>query len=109
MDLEKVRQSLEETKAEIEARLARTHRHLFQKDQPVSANFSEQIKQTENDEVIAALEQEGLSELRQIDNALARIDAGEYEDCALCGNAIGEKRLEALPYTDRCIRCAEAE
>jgi RNA polymerase-binding transcription factor DksA len=36
-------------------------------------------------------------ELLQIQHALARIDSGDYYDCASCGKPIGEKRLEAIP------------
>jgi len=45
--------------------------------------------------------------LNQIQHALARIEAGQYCDCAECGNPIGEKRLEAIPFADKCINCAE--
>lgn len=45
-------------------------------------------------------------ELRRIDAALARLDAGEYGWCAECGDAIGEKRLEIDPAAPRCRGCA---
>ena len=108
MNLEEVKASLLATKAELEARVERTHKHTFQKEEPVSANFNEQIKQTENDALVRALEQEGLDELRQINNALKRLDDGEYTSCSSCGEEIGEQRLLAIPYTDLCIDCASA-
>jgi len=108
MNLDEVRANLESKKAEIESRLERTHKHIYQKDEPVSANFSEQIKETENDELVRALEQEGREELRQIIKALQRLDDGEYSQCAGCGETIGSQRLEAVPYTDLCINCASA-
>ena len=106
MDLEKIKQQLLERKAEMESRLERTHKHIYQKDEPVSANFNEQIKQTENDNLVMALEEEAKDEIRQIARALKRIDDDEYLDCANCGEPIDERRLEAIPYTDRCIKCA---
>ena len=108
MNLEEVKANLLANKAELEARVERTHKHTFQKDEPVSANFNEQIKQTENDALVRALEQEGLDELRQINNALKRLDEGEYTSCSSCGEEIGEQRLLAIPYTDLCIDCASA-
>ena len=108
MNLEQRRASLLASKAEIESRLERTHKHIFGKDEPVSANFNEQIKQTENDELVRALEQEGREELRQINKALKRIADGEYTTCSRCGEEIGEKRLKAIPYTELCIGCASA-
>jgi RNA polymerase-binding protein DksA len=108
MNLDEVKASLLANKAEIESRLERTHKHIYQREEPVSANFNEQIKQTENDQLVQALEQEGKEELRQINNALKRLAAGEYRVCAGCGEDIGEQRLKAIPYTDHCIRCASA-
>ena len=44
--------------------------------------------------------------LREIDDALARLEEGTFGKCVQCGQAIAEERLKALPYTPRCIRCA---
>ncbi len=41
-----------------------------------------------------------------IDRALASIAAGTYGFCEICGDEIPEARLEALPATTRCVRCA---
>jgi DnaK suppressor protein len=49
-------------------------------------------------------------QLVQIDEALARIEAGTYGTCERCGNAIPAARLEALPQATLCIDCqARAE
>jgi RNA polymerase-binding protein DksA len=108
MNPDLVKASLLEKKAEIESRLQRTHRHIFEKEEPVSANFNEQIKETENDELVRALELEGREELRQINKALQRLEHDEYSVCSGCGADIGEARLQAIPYTDLCIECASA-
>lgn len=108
MDQEQIKSELLSAKAEIESRLERTHKHIYEKDEPVSANFSEQIKQTENDQLVRTLEEEGKDELKQINNALQRLESGDYLVCAACGEDIGEQRLLAIPYTDRCIKCASA-
>jgi RNA polymerase-binding transcription factor DksA len=72
-----------------------------------SADWEEQAIETEGDEVLEGLENSALSEAAQIQDALRRIDAGKYDECATCGEPIGAKRLEALPYANQCIRCAE--
>jgi RNA polymerase-binding protein DksA len=46
--------------------------------------------------------------LGDIDNALAKIDAGTYGICEQCGRPIGEDRLEAMPAARLCIECASA-
>ncbi len=45
--------------------------------------------------------------LRQIEESIARHEAGTYGICENCGNEIDIARLEALPYTSLCMRCAE--
>ena len=44
--------------------------------------------------------------LEQIDEALARIAAGIYGLCEVCGVAIPEGRLEARPWTPFCVNHA---
>jgi DnaK suppressor protein len=46
--------------------------------------------------------------LKQIDNALARLERGDYGTCVECGEGIAEKRLRALPFAVRCKDCEEA-
>jgi RNA polymerase-binding transcription factor len=43
--------------------------------------------------------------LRQVTEALARIDAGTYGKCTNCGRPIQLARLQALPYVALCIDC----
>jgi DnaK suppressor protein len=43
--------------------------------------------------------------LKKIEEAIARIDNGEYGVCESCGEQISLKRLEARPVTTLCIEC----
>ncbi len=43
--------------------------------------------------------------LAQIDQALARIQAGKYGICDSCGQPIARERLEANPHATLCIQC----
>ena len=58
-------------------------------------------------EIRDGLDDEAAQELNQVNDALARLDAGEYGNCKSCGNPIGEARLEAMPFATLCIDCAE--
>lgn len=44
-----------------------------------------------------------------IEDALRRIDRGEYGHCLQCGQEIPEKRLEVEPWARHCVRCQELE
>jgi DnaK suppressor protein len=45
--------------------------------------------------------------LEQIDDALDRLEVGEYGYCADCGQEIPARRLAALPFAVRCLRCEQ--
>ncbi|HEY8553783.1 MAG TPA: RNA polymerase-binding protein DksA [Burkholderiales bacterium] len=43
--------------------------------------------------------------IKKIDEALTRIDTGDYGYCEVCGVEIGLERLEARPTAELCIDC----
>lgn len=45
--------------------------------------------------------------LYQIDEALKRIETGEYGICLMCEERITKQRLKAIPYAQYCIKCQE--
>jgi len=47
--------------------------------------------------------------LQKIEDALDRIEKGEYGECSICEEAIGLKRLEAVPWATLCIKCQELQ
>ena len=46
--------------------------------------------------------------LKEVVSALQKLDEGSYGDCERCGEAIADKRLEALPFARYCIDCQRA-
>lgn len=105
MSLQHARQRLLTIRSELEARLVRTHKHLHRAD-ALSPNFHEQALETTDDAVVQVLDDEGQQELRQVLRAIERIDSGDYPYCSACRKSIGDRRLDALPWTDVCIKCA---
>jgi DnaK suppressor protein len=47
--------------------------------------------------------------LMSIDEAFNRMRDGNYGTCTNCQNVIGEKRLQAVPWTPFCIDCQELQ
>ncbi len=45
--------------------------------------------------------------LQMVEHALSNIAEGTYGECELCGSAINERRLEAVPWARHCIACQE--
>ncbi len=105
MDPEPFRQRLIERKAVVTKRIRsidKTIRH-----EGMSADWSEQASERENDEVLESLGITSEQELAMIKFALKRIDDGTYFYCEQCGEEIPAARLELLPFTAYCVDCAE--
>ncbi len=90
---------------ELNTRLGKIKQDASRKN---SADWSEQAQERENDEVIDALGNEAVLELRKINRALDRMSEGDYGFCLSCGKEIPEQRLEVMPYADLCVKCAQA-
>ena len=59
----------------------------------------------EQDNTLRLMDNEG-EVLEQIETALERINAGVYGSCQECEGRIPKMRLNALPYTSLCVKCA---
>ncbi|HUX16567.1 MAG TPA: TraR/DksA family transcriptional regulator, partial [Phycisphaerae bacterium] len=47
--------------------------------------------------------------LREIDEALERIESRQYGKCLVCGRPIAKARLKAKPHAKLCIECRRQE
>ena len=93
----KLRQDeLAERLNKVEESLRKTH----------AKDWEEQAIERENEEVVEALNETIRTELEQIIAALNRVEKNEFGICSICDDPIPIGRLEALPYTDRCVGCA---
>lgn len=98
---------LETLRADLKARLAKYEAHQHRQDGALEKDSEEQAIQTQNDEVVDSLETETRSELAQIERALERLANGLGDECESCGEEIDPRRLQVLPYTTVCVKCAE--
>ena len=62
----------------------------------------------ERDYAIGSLERQA-ARMREVQNAIHRLDEGSFGVCASCEEEIHPKRLAALPWARFCIACQEAE
>ncbi len=101
-----LRRHLEHLLADARARLA------LHDGQPgdVGRDAFDTILAAQARERAATHRQSLVAQVRAIEEAIARVDAGTYEKCSQCGAVIGVERLRALPAVETCIECArEAE
>ncbi len=98
------------TKELLEAKLQELLVRVDQIDddlgQPGSNDWEEHAVEAEDDEVLEKIGNVALDEIREIKLALSRLEAGTYGICARCGDKIPLERLEILPYSTKCMKCA---
>jgi phage/conjugal plasmid C-4 type zinc finger TraR family protein len=88
--------------------------HLRTQDDPRLVGLRNRMEETDDwaaaDAMAAqdiALVSRDLTELANVEQALARLDEGSYGECADCGNPIPYARLVAYPAAKRCVACQE--
>ena len=107
MDTNTIEKRLKEKRDELLARAEKLHQDVHQRPEPYNKNLSDQALELENLDVLLELDREARQELKLVLEAINRIENNQYGQCQECGRTIDPQRLEALPYTDRCISCAE--
>ena len=48
-----------------------------------------------------------IERLREVEDALDRLEEGTYAICEECGTSINLERLKILPFTTYCVQCQE--
>ena len=101
------KQQLLDLRNEYTKRRDAIHVETWHEEEPVEKDFAEQVAQSENDDVLHALDDDAKQIVIKIDNALLRIDADTFGQCLKCATKIPDKRLQLVPYAEYCIKCAE--
>jgi DnaK suppressor protein len=103
-----LRSMLEDRRYEIHEKLRSLRESL-----PAEAGDVRDVEEQSVDdfvqEVDFALMEMKSETLKQIDEALRRLDSGSYGQCVECSQEIGEARLRALPFARLCRDCQEEQ
>lgn len=108
-DFEAVRNQLLAMLEDLDERLGKITEDVRHIDESPAKDFAEQATEMENNEVIDSLGNLTREERAEVQQAIARIDRGEYGFCMVCGEPIKQERLSALPFANKCIKCAQQE
>ena len=105
--LKRFRQMLDDKAEEIRANLqsAKANKALSRGDEPLD----EEELPTQSHEEWIFLNRNNIDVmlLREIDQAVVRMNDGSFGTCQECSEPISLKRLEALPWALYCVSCQE--
>ena len=109
-DFGQLRVRLEEEKARLTEEIEGLHAATMQftetvreEDRSYGNHLAEDATFTFEQERHLALQRNLETVLRDVNDALRRMDEGAYGICVDCGREIPTERLEARPYSIRCV------
>jgi DnaK suppressor protein len=115
LDLQRVRSELEAERARLTAALHAVNHEASLTDETgdLAIGTDDHIADTATETFMRELDG-GLEEnverlLREIDDALRRLDDGTWGRCVVCGRPIDDERLRAVPYATLCIEDRRAQ
>lgn len=104
IDFQRYEKLLNDRLKELDSRLHDIEDEL---DEPVASDAEERATEREGDEVLEGLGLVGINEIKMINSALERISNGTYGICLSCEEEISKERLESVPHTGLCRKCAK--
>lgn len=108
LDIEQLRQRLEAQRQEVRQFLSRVERETRSLDIDSAHDSADRCVISLSKESLFERSSQRRTLLRLIDAALRRIEDGTFGVCVTCGDNIQNRRLQALPWTQFCLRCQEA-
>ncbi len=102
--------TIDQRKAQLELRLQTLRRQAAEIEELLCAeqenDSDDNSIDSEDDEVLARLSRKAYEDIARARKALTRCVLGSATSCARCGETIPAERLEIVPDTSYCVRCA---
>ncbi len=105
--LASVRESLLETKSKLLGEIDSELRAERESNKDEGMDTYDLASEERDREINFILSDRERVKLKQIDDALERLDEGNYGVCESCGLEIAEERLTAMPFSRLCRDCQQ--
>ena len=107
--LEDYRQRLLQERDELLGLVARVQEEGRFADEAGTQDLADKAANSYTKEFLFHQSSNERSVLQLIEEALARIQEGNYGQCVHCGGPMESKRLEAVPWARHCVPCQEKQ
>lgn len=102
--LEKKKEILEELETLRDTMMDATTGEYATENSTYSTHMEQGTDAMEREKTFLFASREGKF-LNYLEDALVRIEKGDYGRCATCGKLIEKERLEAVPHASQCLQC----
>jgi DnaK suppressor protein len=85
----------------------RTEDYGREADREVSQDPADKASNSYTKELLFSQSTNERNTLKLIEDAIARVEDGDYGDCLNCGKEIQPNRLDAIPWAPYCRDCQE--
>jgi len=106
--LEQFRKKLLEKRRDLTQAYLRDKNYGKESDDGGTQDLADKAATSYTKEFLYSLSNNERGVLQQVEDALARIEEGEFGTCEECGEPIQKKRLDAVPWARFCLACQEA-
>jgi DnaK suppressor protein len=103
--LKALREALVAKRRQLETEVGRSALYEKGLDEDATKDLGDQANTAYTREFLFELGNGDRRLLREVLTALRKLDEGGFGDCERCGEPIGDKRLDALPFARFCIEC----
>ena len=101
------RKTLLEQKEKIVKKLSQFYNESKEVETDIAQDVVDKAESSYTKEFLLSLSDAEREQLRLLDAALRRLETPGFGLCQMCGQPIGKKRLNALPWTPYCINCQQ--
>ncbi len=105
--LEYYKKKLQAKRDDLLRIIARTEQEGREADDDPTVDLADKAANSYTKEFLFGQTNQDRATLNLVDEALKRIREGAYGDCAVCGEEVQQKRLDAVPWARHCISCQE--
>jgi DnaK suppressor protein len=105
--LEYYKKKLQTRRDELLRIIARTEQEGREADEDPTVDLADKAANSYTKEFLFGQTHNDRRLLQLVEDALKRIRAEEFGECASCHEELQQKRLEAVPWTRYCITCQE--
>jgi len=112
MDKKKLRffeDKLREKRVALTGMVERTENYGREADREVTQDPADKASNSYTKELLFSQSTADRFLLQLVEEALKRINEGEYGTCTHCGKEVQPKRLEAVPWARHCIICQDLQ